>query len=371
VRRKILYRLLAVLLGLVVAFAAIEITLRLTLPPVDLEDLSGQRAGTHPMADWAYVDAYCAYRAIPGTYLHVGKAKTVNSTGFISTPEVSYEKDRNTIRIVFLGGSSTAGTVPILPDGKTWPALVAKQLDEALPRRKVDFINGALAGYTTFESYGRLWARLRFYRPDVVVVYHGWNDMAYFRNAASAAWRCAPADGGWSFERAHIRKRIQPSWIDPYIEWSHLMCRIRRRCFSEPLMGEIGPGGDGELANDFDPRAPDVFRDNLKLMMKAQEVLGCEVYVAKQATLIVRDLPENLRGKCMVHYHGFDFDAHVRAFDAIYRVIDEEIPKEQVIDLTHLSGKTSYLVDHIHLSEEGCRRVADAVAERLRNRLDP
>ena len=370
-KRKVLHRLLAVLLGLVVAFASIEIVLRLTLPPVDLRDLSGKRAGTHPMADWAHVDAYCAYRGIPGTYLHVGKSKTVNSDGFISTPEVSREKDRDTIRIVFLGGSSTAGTVPILPDEKTWPALVAKKLDEALPKKRVDFINGALAGYNTFESYARLWARLRFYQPDLVVVYHGWNDMGYFRNPARTAWRHVPASGGWSFLRPAIRSRIEPRWIDPYIEWSHLMCRIRRRYFSEPLMGEIGPGAGGELADDFDPRAPDVFRDNLKLMMKAQEVIGCEVHVAKQATLIVPDLAENLRSKCMVHYHGFDFDAHVRAFDAIYRLIDEVVPQDQVIDLTHLSGKNANLVDHIHLSEEGCRRVADAVAARLLKRLAP
>jgi lysophospholipase L1-like esterase len=73
----------------------------------------------------------------------------------------------------------------------------------------------------------------------------------------------------------------------------------------------------------------------------------------------------------MVHYHGFDFDAHVRAFDAIYRVIDEEVPADRIIDLTHLSGKTTYLVDHIHLSEEGCRRVAEVVAEKLRKQLEP
>lgn len=370
-KRKVLHRLIAVLLGVVVAFAAIEITLRLTLPPVDLEELSGKRAGTHPMADWAHVDAFCAYRGIPGTYLHVGETKTVNSDGFISTPEVKHEKDKNTIRIAFLGGSSTAGTVPILPDEKTWPALVAKQLAEKLPGKNVDFINGALAGYSTFESYARLWARLRFYHPDLVVVYHGWNDMGYFRDPARVRRARVPADGNWSFERPHTLQRIEPSWIDPYIEWSHLMCRIRRRYFSTPLMGEIGPGGNGEPAGDFDPRAPDVFRANLELMMKAQEVIGCEIYVAKQATLIVRGLPDNLRKKCMVHYHGFDFDAHVRAFDAIYRVIDEEVPADRIIDLTPLSGKTTYLADHIHLTEEGCRRVAEVVAEKLRKRLEP
>ena len=40
--------------------------------------------------------------------------KKVNSHGFVSTPEITYEKTEGTLRIAFLGGSSTAGTGKLL-----------------------------------------------------------------------------------------------------------------------------------------------------------------------------------------------------------------------------------------------------------------
>ncbi len=36
--------------------------------------------------------------------------------------------------------------------------------------------------YTSFESLSRLWNRLRWSDLDIVVIYHGWNDMAYSLN---------------------------------------------------------------------------------------------------------------------------------------------------------------------------------------------
>ncbi len=113
-------RLTAVGVGTCVAFAAAEVTLRCTLPPVDLHDLSGIAADDSPMADWADVDAFCAYRAKSG---HYAAGKTVSSQGFISTPELG-AKDEGSLRIAFLGGSSTAGTSPILEDEQTWGDLV-------------------------------------------------------------------------------------------------------------------------------------------------------------------------------------------------------------------------------------------------------
>ena len=56
-------------------------------------------------------------------------------------------------------------------------------LASTAPRRArlLDFVNASLPGSSSFESLGRLSHRLRFYRPDVIVVYHGWNDLYYFR----------------------------------------------------------------------------------------------------------------------------------------------------------------------------------------------
>ena len=102
-----------------------------------------------------------------------------------------------------LGESSTAGTGHNLPDAETWPCRTAELLKAQFAGRDIEFINAAAGGYTTFESDGRLWSRLRFFRPDIVVVYHGWNDMYYFNPTdldAITRWRVLD-DGTWSLVR--------------------------------------------------------------------------------------------------------------------------------------------------------------------------
>ena len=177
-------------------------------------------------SSWALVDAFCAYRAKSGTY---AKNKSVNRHGFISTPDIKVEKPAGAIRIVFLGGSSTAGTGANLPDRWTWPWLVADSLRADYPHLNIEFINAALGGYSSFESYGRLWSRLRFFKPDLVVVYHGWNEFFYLKNAAFAKrWRVLP-DDTWQIERdiPITTKIYDPLWIDRFIHKSQFLSRVR------------------------------------------------------------------------------------------------------------------------------------------------
>jgi len=359
--RRWIRRLAAVTFGLVVAFACAEVTLRLTQPPVDLGVLTGKAGGKNPMAEWAQVDAFCAYRARPGPYR---EGKAVNRHGFISTPELDLEKPAGTVRIAFLGGSSTACNE--LPDEETWPWRTVERLRAALPGRRIELLNAALGGFTSFESFGRLWSRVRFFRPDFVVVYHGWNELYYFRDASSAArWRVRE-DGSWGFDQPVQRIRIRPRAIDPWIEWSSLLCRIRRQWFSEPLdeTGEALP-----LAADFDPDAPAVFRDQVRLFVAAEHALGFELAFVKQATLVSAALPPELRKYCHYELHGFDHEAHVRAFGEVYRAIDEEVPPEHVIDATPLNGNKAYFLDHIHLTRDGADAVAAIVADHLAARV--
>src|SRR5262245_50493031 len=178
-RKKLLFAALTAAISMVLAFSLLEAYVRAFRPHRDLDQLTGRTAGPNPIGDWGHVDAFCAYAARPG---HFAEGKTVNSRGFISTPEITLAKSAGTIRIAFLGESSTAGMTRNLKDRETWPWQTIDIVREQVPRQ-VDFINAALGGYTSFESYGRLWSRVGHFSPDVVVVTHGWNEMYYFRRA--------------------------------------------------------------------------------------------------------------------------------------------------------------------------------------------
>lgn len=343
-----------------------EIYVRVTTRYEDLWALTGRSVARRPIADWALLDAYSAMRGRPGEYHSGPVTKTVNRDGFISTPDLSPVKPPHTIRIAFFGESSTAGTGTLLPDSLTWPWQVAENLRQRPGRTdRIEFINAALGGYSTFESMGRLWSRVRFYSPDIVVVYHGWNEMYYFKAVDRIAnWRTLP-DGSWGLESAAPVTVYPPRWYDWLARPSQILTKVRLR-FSPPVDGEARAGEFAPtLVDHYDHRGLEIFRTNLRLIRATAQTLGMELFVGKQATLIVPGLPEQERSRCRYDFHGFDHDAHVDAFRQIYRVIDEEFPRDHVVDVTPLSGIPENFYDHIHPTEVGAARTAAIMADAL------
>jgi hypothetical protein len=268
--------------------------------------------------------------------------------------------------VVYLGGSSTAGTGRDLANKDTWPFRVTEILEKNLKGKKVEFINAALGGYTTFESFGRLWSRIRFFSPDIIVVYHGWNEMYYFNKGDRIVnWRTLP-DGSWGFHIAPKLALYEPYWIDHLIRYSQLLTKIRLR-MSTMHGGEKSVSR--KLKNDYDKKGLDIFRTNLRLIKEAASIFNAKLFVAKQATLIVPNLSNDDRKRCRYNFHGFDHDAHVDAFNQIYRIIDEEIDTEYIIDVTPLSGFSDYFYDHIHPTELGAMEIAKIVAKSLQSQV--
>ena len=357
-RKKLLFTSTLVLLSLLLAFFALEIYLRISRSSLDLYVETGRKGGPNPMSAWATLDAFAAYRPRPE---YQGAGKTVNSHGFMSTPEISTVKPPGTVRLVFLGESSTAGTGVNLKDSDTWPWKTVERIRQKTGAR-VDFINAAAGGYTTFESYGRLWSRLRYFDPDIVIVTHGWNEMYYFDRVDDIlSWRTLP-DGSWSFDQPRMRGTYEPYRIDPLLRWSQALVRVRL-ALARKLDREGGDIGKWPRAAAFDPRGLEIFRTNLKLIRPTSEMLGARLVVAKQATLVVPGASQGQRERC-----GFpdrDYDAYGQAFRKMYRVIEEEIPADSVVDVTPVSGRLESFYEHIHPTPTGTTEIAAIVSDFL------
>ena len=80
-------------------FVGAEAFVRITRPHDDLWALTGRSVASHPIGDWYFLDAFSAYRARPGVRSDGSMVKTVDSAGFISTPEIASAKPPNTIQI--------------------------------------------------------------------------------------------------------------------------------------------------------------------------------------------------------------------------------------------------------------------------------
>ena len=128
-KKTYLYGSFAIFLCLIGVFIITEVYVRITRDYKDLWVKTGRKIGENPMKKWYFVDAFSAYKTKPGVFFNKeGLNKTTNKHGFISSPEIDLIKPENTLRIVFLGGSSTAGVGGTISDEDTWPFLTSKIL---------------------------------------------------------------------------------------------------------------------------------------------------------------------------------------------------------------------------------------------------
>ena len=86
-------------------------------------------------------------------------------------------KPAGTTRLFFLGGSTTECL--LLPEEKTFAALVEDKLTRAFPGKRFESINQGISGYLAADSLAVLLYKVLYYQPDTVIVMHGINDMRY------------------------------------------------------------------------------------------------------------------------------------------------------------------------------------------------
>lgn len=92
-------------------------------------------------------------------------------------PEFPAEKEGGAYRILCLGGSTTFGT-GFLADHETYPARLESALHRRFPQRRFQVLNGGVPAYQSVDSYLNL-KRLAYLTPDLVLVFHGINDIAW------------------------------------------------------------------------------------------------------------------------------------------------------------------------------------------------
>jgi len=108
---------------------------------------------------------------------------TINSLG-LRGPEPPREKPPGTLRLLFIGDSSVYGVGT--PEEATFYRIAVASIRARFPDRDVDFLVGAIPGYSSYHSRIML-DRLLPYAPDIVIFYVGaYNDHArgrYYRDA--------------------------------------------------------------------------------------------------------------------------------------------------------------------------------------------
>lgn len=130
--------------------------------PVDVRDGPGMY----------YVHPYSAYNLKPG--YAKPDAERINNLGFRGE-DISLEKPEGVYRVVAIGGSTTFAVYQVWSDA--YPVFLQQELRDRLGNDKIEVINAGLTGSTTAESLHRLFYQILPINPDMVVIYHGYNDL--------------------------------------------------------------------------------------------------------------------------------------------------------------------------------------------------
>ncbi len=119
----------------------------------------------HPFTNYRLNEAY---RRSDGSSRH-------NSLG-LRGPEVPAEKPEGAYRIVCLGGSTTYCTA-VERDELAYPAQLERILREVHGDTRVEVLNAGVGGWSSWECLIDLELRILDLDPDLLVVYHGINDV--------------------------------------------------------------------------------------------------------------------------------------------------------------------------------------------------
>jgi lysophospholipase L1-like esterase len=101
---------------------------------------------------------------------------SVNSLGFRG-PEITMPKPPGTVRLAFLGASTT-WCAEVSGNDFVWSHLVSQSLGRVFPGAHFDYVNGSLPGYSISALLRNLRYRVAPLAPDVIVIYEAANDLS-------------------------------------------------------------------------------------------------------------------------------------------------------------------------------------------------
>ncbi|MGQ0384070.1 MAG: SGNH/GDSL hydrolase family protein [Gammaproteobacteria bacterium] len=302
------------------------------------------------------------YRIDEATGLRVARAGlvagpiTTNSLGFRG-PEISVPKPGGTLRLAFLGASTT-WCAEVSGNDSTWPHIVTEGLRARVPNHRWDYVNAAVPGYTVETLRLNLQRRVAALQPDVIIVYEATNDM-------SGELREIAFDqgvlGSTSFR--------PPSWPARYsLLWELVEKNLR-------IMAAQWAARDQAARLRLDPQTlGEDYRRELTALIREARQHARIVAVATFSTQLRRGQSpgqqERASGSAMYYMPFMSpqglIDAYER-YNTVIREVAAETGALLIDEADAIPGTPEYFVDTVHFSDAGSRAMAERVLRALRS----
>jgi lysophospholipase L1-like esterase len=282
----------------------------------------------------------------PGFRLQSGVWKiSVNERGFRG-PEIS-ESRKNGSRVAILGGSSVFGY--LVSDGQESARLLEAELNSD---GDVEVINGGVPGHNLNQTRWRFENQIAPLKPDLVILYLGWNDLGYIVSEDPDAEPFLKRPVAGSLSRAASRSTL----------YGLVAYRLAGRAatLSVETLSATKPSVAGEAK----------FRSNLAGLIDSAKHSGSKVVVCAQVTAAHPDADlsllsflgkDEVKQREMIELGGW-----------LRRALREEATQANVsfVDLNEtVPPNVGNLRDYVHLSEVGEQRLANELARIVRREL--
>lgn len=281
---------------------------------------------------------------IPGYEDETGRI-SINSSG-LRGPEIPV-KSEGELRLLSLGESTTFAAR--LPYQDSYSALLEDHLKSVSQNRTVRVINAGVPGYTLFQGTQFLRDRGVALKPDVVLLYFGFNDFlsVSFLADRSGDGRTPAAglnDEQLFLEREKLSRRLEQAMIKCSNLYRGLVYNFKRS-----LGGEVGGAVEVDSSR---VRVPKELRRRL-----LNQIL--ELCVDKDIKLVV-----------IVPWY-LSFSEHAELLREFGQQDGVELVDLPMIhsDANLPSARADYFVDSIHPNAEGHRLIAKAIADHIGNGL--
>ncbi len=277
----------------------------------------------------------------------------INSMGFRG-PEIAMPKPRDTVRLAFLGASTTF-CAEVSSNDLVWPHLVTEELRNRYPEASFDYVNAAVPGYSTEESLRSLQMRAAPLDPDVVVFYEATNDL-------SGDTRRLARNLGLIVEN--------PDDTSVLAEWSVLWFLLEKNW---KVLQRQKAAGSASTRLTFDPRELSRgFESRLDALVEKAQHESQIVVLATFSHHIRHEQSddEKLRASNTSLYYMpyMSVEGLLDGFDEYNRVIREIAMRRGTVLVggeDEIPGDSVHFADSVHFTEAGSRRMASRVASVL------
>jgi lysophospholipase L1-like esterase len=297
----------------------------------------------------------------------------VDKHGFLAKDNgLSIKKETDEIRIATIGGSTTANLN--LAFDQNWPGYLGILIQRKFPNRKIKVINAGIPGFDTAQSIGNLALRVMPFKPDIVIIYHAYNDLKAIRSTVD-----------FKPDYSHIHNTSygfhkQPNMLIKILSNSMLYVRTRN-LVREIKQNKISNNNqDKKRFSSIPKEAANTFEEHIKALVAIARSGGASVIISSYATLhdpnlnwespkeAIKELSKYKKDDLGGLYHftpGLTIRAIFDGFNLYNEILHGVALNEKTgwVDNANLvPHEDQYFVDRVHFTPLGAKLMAENFA---------